>query len=204
MLFGRLAVSAGQPHRDAESDDRNHSRAHGPHSDEPIHQTRRIAVREESDVHDGSVGARLLHDGQRRVARVQMDQPTGSPGAVGGTPRAGFLAGPAMTRRPRRGESGRMDDLPPDPPIIVMEPAGDPPYRRVEIQHQVVGKAYLIDDVIEFARRAGLEDLDPYDPEMVGAGIGVAGPVREVRTARRGTHELTTEAEPPPQHADER
>ena len=61
-----------------------------------------------------------------------------------------------------------MDDLPTDPPVIVMAPAGDPPYRRVEIRHQPVGKAYRIEDVVEFARRAGLEDLDPYDPEQVG------------------------------------
>jgi hypothetical protein len=61
-----------------------------------------------------------------------------------------------------------MDDPPTDPPVIVFPPVPDrPPYRRVEIRHQAAGKAYQIGDVIEFARRAGLDDLDPYDPEMV-------------------------------------
>jgi hypothetical protein len=53
-----------------------------------------------------------------------------------------------------------MDNLPTDPPVIVIGPAGDPPYRRVEIRHQPVGKAYRVDDVVEFARRAGLDHLD--------------------------------------------
>ena len=60
-------------------------------------------------------------------------------------------------------------DLPTEPPVIVFPPVqGDPPYRRVEIRHQAVGRAFTLDDVVEFARRAGLEDLDPYDPEQVG------------------------------------
>jgi hypothetical protein len=60
-------------------------------------------------------------------------------------------------------------DLPTDPPVIVFPPVyGDAPFRRVEIRHRPVGRAYRLADVIEFARRAGLEDLDPLDPEQVG------------------------------------
>jgi hypothetical protein len=61
-----------------------------------------------------------------------------------------------------------MGDLPTDPPIVVHGlVAGTPPYRRVEIRHEPVGHAYGLADVAEFARRVGLEDLNPLDPEMV-------------------------------------
>ena len=63
-------------------------------------------------------------------------------------------------------------DIPTDPPAIVMGPVGDPAYRRMESRHEPVGKAYRIENVVEFARRAGLEDLDPYDPGMAGRRHG--------------------------------
>lgn len=60
-----------------------------------------------------------------------------------------------------------MDDQTP-PPIQVGEPAeGRVPYRRVTIKGTPVGKATELADVVEFARRAGLEDLDPRDPALV-------------------------------------
>ncbi|KRV51484.1 hypothetical protein AQ490_01655 [Wenjunlia vitaminophila] len=53
-------------------------------------------------------------------------------------------------------------------PIIVLGVnAADPPFRIVEIKGEVVGKAFDLRDVLEFARRAGLEDLDLDDPKMV-------------------------------------
>ena len=73
-----------------------------------------------------------------------------------------------MAGLPGQDQAGAMGDLPTDPPIVVHGlVAGTPPYRRVEISHQVVGHAYGLADVAEFARRAGLEDLNPLDPEMV-------------------------------------
>ena len=61
-----------------------------------------------------------------------------------------------------------MGDPPSDPPIVVHGlTAGTPPYRRVEIGHVPAGHAYNIGDIIAFAHRVGLEDLDPYDPELV-------------------------------------
>ncbi|GAB2615562.1 hypothetical protein GCM10027168_55100 [Streptomyces capparidis] len=53
-------------------------------------------------------------------------------------------------------------------PILVRAPTpDDPPFRLVEIKGEVVGKAFGIADLIEFARRAGLEHVDFDDPEMV-------------------------------------
>lgn len=61
-----------------------------------------------------------------------------------------------------------MEDLPTDPPIVVHPVhGGTRPYRRVDIAHQSVGHAYSVADVIEFARRAGLENFDPYDADLV-------------------------------------
>ncbi|MEY9963364.1 hypothetical protein ABIA33_001397 [Streptacidiphilus sp. MAP12-16] len=60
-------------------------------------------------------------------------------------------------------------DLPTHPPVIVFPPVyGDPPFRRIEILRRPVGRAFTLAHVVEFARRAGLEDLDPRDPEQVG------------------------------------
>jgi len=62
-----------------------------------------------------------------------------------------------------------MDDAPTDPPIVVHEPQdAASPYRRVDIKHITVGLAHGMADLLEFARRAGLEeDFDPLDPELV-------------------------------------
>jgi hypothetical protein len=52
---------------------------------------------------------------------------------------------------------------------VVVHPVVDAiaPFRRVEILGVQVGKAYRVVDVSEFSRWAGLEDVDPYDPEQV-------------------------------------
>ncbi|WP_042393562.1 hypothetical protein [Streptacidiphilus carbonis] len=53
-----------------------------------------------------------------------------------------------------------------------------PPYRGVEILGTVVGKAYNVADVEEFARRAGLEDVDVAQSDAVawvGGGPGFWG-----------------------------
>jgi len=62
-----------------------------------------------------------------------------------------------------------MEDMPTDPPIVVHPPQDEThPYRRVEISHVAVGRAFNIADVIEFARRAGLdENFDATDPDLV-------------------------------------
>ena len=46
--------------------------------------------------------------------------------------------------------------------LVVHPPELDerPPWRRVEIRGVIVGKAYHLADVVEFARRAGLEEID--------------------------------------------
>jgi len=65
-------------------------------------------------------------------------------------------------------DDAALSDLPTDPPVVVHGvQAGRPPSRRVEIRHQAVGRAFSIEDVTEFLRRAGLEDADPRDPELV-------------------------------------
>jgi hypothetical protein len=45
---------------------------------------------------------------------------------------------------------------------VVVHPVvdADPPFRRVDILGTRVGKAYSLNDVAEFCRRAGREDLD--------------------------------------------
>ncbi|MDX6331540.1 MAG: hypothetical protein QOI83_3923 [Streptomycetaceae bacterium] len=54
------------------------------------------------------------------------------------------------------------------PPIVVSQVMpGDPPFRIVQIGGQQVGKAFSPVDVIEFARRAGLDDVDLDDPSVV-------------------------------------
>ncbi|TDU04995.1 hypothetical protein EDD99_3478 [Streptomyces sp. 846.5] len=60
-----------------------------------------------------------------------------------------------------------MDDTPTDaqrspPAHVVVHPVFDgfPPFRRVDIRDTQVGKAYSLNDVAEFCRRAGLEDID--------------------------------------------
>jgi hypothetical protein len=53
-------------------------------------------------------------------------------------------------------------------PIVVSQVmAGDPLFRIVQIGGATVGKAFSIVDVIEFARRAGLDDVDLDDPSVV-------------------------------------
>ncbi len=64
--------------------------------------------------------------------------------------------------------------------IVVRPPVMEerPPYRRVEILGTVVGKAYGLQDVTEFARRAGLEDVDLANTDSVrweGGGPGFWG-----------------------------
>ena len=56
------------------------------------------------------------------------------------------------------------------PHVVVRPPAldeGARPYRRVDILGETVGKAYALADVIEFMRRAGLEDVHYEEPELV-------------------------------------
>ncbi|MEV4612653.1 hypothetical protein AB0K43_08630 [Kitasatospora sp. NPDC049258] len=55
------------------------------------------------------------------------------------------------------------------PPVVVRPPTrGARPYRRVEIYGRTVGKAFAAADVAEFIRRAGVEEPDLSDPELVG------------------------------------
>jgi len=55
------------------------------------------------------------------------------------------------------------------PPVVVRPPTrGAQPYRRVEIYGRLVGKAYTAEDVAEFIRRAGVDDPDLDDPDLVG------------------------------------
>jgi hypothetical protein len=58
-------------------------------------------------------------------------------------------------------------DLPTDALIVVHAPRTGRPGRRVEIRHQYVGTAFGPSDVVEFARHAGLDDLDVDDPGTV-------------------------------------
>ncbi|MET7764944.1 hypothetical protein [Streptomyces sp. NPDC005336] len=57
------------------------------------------------------------------------------------------------------------------PPMVVLgvQPAEPPelPFRLVEVAGELVGKAYSVVDVIELARRVGLEDADLDDPDVV-------------------------------------
>lgn len=55
-------------------------------------------------------------------------------------------------------------------PVVVREPTPAPwPFRRVEINGVLVGRAYSTADVIEFLRRAGLapDDVDLEDPTLI-------------------------------------
>jgi hypothetical protein len=55
------------------------------------------------------------------------------------------------------------------PPVVVRPPTrGARPYRRVEIYGRMVGKAYDEADVVEFIRRAGVEEPDLDDSDLVG------------------------------------
>lgn len=55
------------------------------------------------------------------------------------------------------------------PPVVVHPPThGARPYRRVEIYGRTVGKAASAADVAEFIRRAGVEEPDLADPDLVG------------------------------------
>ncbi|MGK4580005.1 hypothetical protein [Kitasatospora sp. HPMI-4] len=55
------------------------------------------------------------------------------------------------------------------PPVVVRPPTrGARPYRRVEIYGRLVGKAYGELDVAEFIRRAGVDEPDLDDPDLVG------------------------------------
>jgi hypothetical protein len=51
------------------------------------------------------------------------------------------------------------------PPVVVHPPSSGG--RRVEIRGHDVGRALRLADVIEFLRRAGLEDPDIEDPTLV-------------------------------------
>ncbi|MFJ8042360.1 hypothetical protein ACIRBX_17905 [Kitasatospora sp. NPDC096147] len=66
------------------------------------------------------------------------------------------------------------------PPVVVRAPAkGARHYRRVEIYGRPVGRAESEADVAEFIRRAGVEDPDLDDPELVewlGGGREVWSP----------------------------
>ncbi|AUG76364.1 hypothetical protein CFP65_1468 [Kitasatospora sp. MMS16-BH015] len=54
------------------------------------------------------------------------------------------------------------------PPVVVRPPTrGVHPYRRVEIYGRLVGKAFTAADVAEYIRRAGVEDPDLDDPDLV-------------------------------------
>ncbi|MFJ3229783.1 hypothetical protein [Streptomyces sp. NPDC086787] len=52
-------------------------------------------------------------------------------------------------------------------PVVVYPPAEDGG-RRVRVGEQFVGMAYTLLDIVEFLRRAGLEDVEPED--VAGAG----------------------------------
>ncbi|GAA2236281.1 hypothetical protein GCM10010430_16450 [Kitasatospora cystarginea] len=66
------------------------------------------------------------------------------------------------SRRPAKGDIFT-------PPVVVRPPTrGARPYRRVEIYGRLVGKAYDEADVSEFIRRAGVDDPDLDDPDLVG------------------------------------
>ncbi|MFJ1708296.1 hypothetical protein [Kitasatospora sp. NPDC088346] len=55
------------------------------------------------------------------------------------------------------------------PPVVVRPPTrGTRPYRRVEIYGRAVGKAFDAADVAEFIRRAGVDEPDLSDPDLVG------------------------------------
>ncbi|WP_405014062.1 hypothetical protein [Kitasatospora sp. NBC_01539] len=55
------------------------------------------------------------------------------------------------------------------PPVVVRPPTrGAHPYRRVEIYGRPVGRAYGVEDVAEFLRRAGVVEPDLDDPDLVG------------------------------------
>ncbi|MFC1442925.1 hypothetical protein ABUW04_32220 [Streptacidiphilus sp. N1-10] len=72
-------------------------------------------------------------------------------------------------------------DAPTNPPVVVhpVQPHpmfGDRSARRVEVRHELVGYAFQRGDVEEFLRRAGLDDPDVADPDLVrwmGGGIEV-------------------------------
>lgn len=49
----------------------------------------------------------------------------------------------------------------------VVNPEGGIPFRRVTILGQEAGKAYGLADVIEFIRRAGLDDANVDDPNLI-------------------------------------
>ncbi|MFD7642716.1 hypothetical protein ACFV4P_18870 [Kitasatospora sp. NPDC059795] len=54
------------------------------------------------------------------------------------------------------------------PPVVVRPPTrGARPYRRVEIYGRTVGRATSEADVAEFVRRAGVDEPDLDDPELV-------------------------------------
>ncbi|MFI9103354.1 hypothetical protein ACIGXA_22810 [Streptomyces fildesensis] len=54
------------------------------------------------------------------------------------------------------------------PSVIVWDVHhADRPFRRVWINKVNVGKAYSVADVVEFARRAGFDDLDTADESQV-------------------------------------
>jgi hypothetical protein len=66
------------------------------------------------------------------------------------------------------------------PHVVVRPPAMTEkrPYRSVEILGTAVGRAYDIEDVAEFVRRAGLEDIDVVHSDTVaweGGGPGFWG-----------------------------
>ncbi|MFD8479915.1 hypothetical protein [Kitasatospora sp. NPDC059673] len=54
------------------------------------------------------------------------------------------------------------------PPVVVRPPTrGARPYRRVEIYGRTVGRATSAEDVAEFIRRAGVDEPDLDDAELV-------------------------------------
>jgi hypothetical protein len=52
---------------------------------------------------------------------------------------------------------------------VVVHPVADvtPPFRRVDVLGTQVGKAYCLEDVVEFMRRAGLDEADHLDSLFV-------------------------------------
>ncbi|PWI45039.1 hypothetical protein [Streptomyces sp. ICBB 8177] len=60
----------------------------------------------------------------------------------------------------------------PLPLRLVVEPPSRSGGRRVRVRNEVLGVAYDLADVIEFARRAGLIDVDPTDPVVDWRGGG--------------------------------
>lgn len=53
-------------------------------------------------------------------------------------------------------------------PLVVVYPPDEDGGRRVRADGQILGRAYSLDDLVEFMRRAGLDDWDTNDAYTSG------------------------------------